>query len=118
MTAKEINFAFEMIAAIAAACPEGYTVDREKFEPIKSGYAVAVEGTQESFGNKGLAHVIKYMDQHPEVPAFGGWYRKDTKEFYFDATMIFEDESEAREFAILNKQLEYCNLTTGECIPV
>lgn len=118
MTAKEMSFAFEMVSAIAIACPEGYTVDRNTFEPIKHGFAVAVEGTQDSFGNRGLANVIKYMSNHPEIPAFGGWFRDEDQQFYFDATMIFEDESEAREFAVLNKQYGYYNLDLGNYIPV
>ena len=116
MTAKEINFAFEMVSAIALACPEGYTVDRNTFEPIKKGWSVAVEATQKCFGPAGLAKVIAYMNNHPEIPAFGGWYNKKDGNFYFDATMVIEDKQRAIYLGKLNKQDAIYNTETGDTV--
>ena len=116
MTVKEINFAFEMIAAIAAACPEGYTVDRNTFAPIQKGWAVAVADTQKSFGHVGLAKVVAYMNEHPEIPAYGGFYNEKDNNFYFDATMIIEDRETAIYLGRLHKQDAIYNTETGETV--
>ena len=61
------------LAAIAMANKEGFTVSAANLQPVKSGYAVAVADTQNSFGLEGLANVVKYVTEHPNINAFGGW---------------------------------------------
>lgn len=107
----------QLIAAlttIATTNPDGYTVNAQTLEPIKSGYAVAVAETQNSFGPEGLAKVIKYVQDHSEIAAFGGWYNSDDKQFYFDATIIVATKLEAIELAKLNKQLAFFCLDNGK----
>lgn len=100
------------LAAIAMANKEGFTVSAANLQPVKSGYAVAVADTQNSFGLEGLANVVKYVSEHPEINAFGGWYNSKSGQYYYDATIIVHDFSEAIELARVNKQLAFFCLDT------
>ena len=102
------------LAAIAINNKEGFTVNAANLQPVKSGYAVAVADTQNSFGFEGLANVVKYVSEHPEVNAFGGWYNSDNNMYYFDATVIVDDLEAAKELGRANKQIaifDLANLT-------
>lgn len=99
------------LATIATNNKEGFTVNAATLQPVTTGYAVAVAGTQNSFGLEGLANVIKYVDEHPEINAFGGWYNKENKKYYFDATIIVKDLKTASELARANNQLAFFDLT-------
>ena len=98
------------LAAIAMNNKDGFTVNAANLQPVKSGYAVAVADTQNSFGFKGLANVVKYVSEHPEVNAFGGWYNKINKHFYFDATVIVDDLAAAKELGRVNNQIAIFDL--------
>ena len=98
------------LATIAANNKEGFTVNAATLQPITTGYAVAVAATQNSFGLEGLANVVKYVSEHPEVNAFGGWYNKINKHFYFDATVIVDDLATAKELGRLNNQIAIFDL--------
>lgn len=102
------------LAAIATTNKEGYTVNAATLQPVTAGYAVAVADTQNSFGFEGLANVVKYVTEHPEVNAFGGWYNSDNNMYYFDATVIVNDLEAAKELGRANKQIaifDLANLT-------
>lgn len=98
------------LATIAAGNKEGFTVNAATLQPVTAGYAVAVAATQDSFGLEGLANVVKYVSEHPEVNAFGGWYNKINKRFYFDATVIVDDLEAAKELGRINKQIAIFDL--------
>ena len=98
------------LAAIAMANKEGFTVNAANLQPVTTGYAVAVADTQNSFGLEGLANVVKYVSEHPEINAFGGWYNKINKHFYFDATVIVDDLSAAKELGRVNNQIAIFDL--------
>ena len=98
------------LATIAANNKEGFTVNAATLQPVKTGYAVAVAATQDSFGLEGLGNVVKYVAAHPEVNAFGGWYNKINKHFYFDATVIVDDLATAKELGRINKQIAIFDL--------
>ena len=98
------------LATIAANNKDGFTVNAATLRPITTGYAVAVAATQNSFGIEGLANVVKYVAAHPEVNAFGGWYNKINKHFYFDATVIVDDLAAAKELGRVNKQIAIFDL--------
>lgn len=100
------------LAAIAMANKEGFTVNAANLQPVTSGYAVAVADTQNSFGLEGLANVVKYVSEHSEINAFGGWYNSKSGQYYYDATIIVHDLSEAIELARVNKQLAFFCLDT------
>lgn len=99
------------LAAIAINNKEGFTVNAATLQPVSTGYAVAVADTQNSFGLEGLANVIKYVDEHPEINAFGGWYNSENKMYYFDATVIVEDLAAAIELGRMHKQIAIYDLT-------
>lgn len=101
------------LAAIAIANKDGFTVNAANLQPVKSGYAVAVAETQNSFGLEGLANVIKYVSEHPEINAFGGWYNKENNMYYFDATVIVEDLAAALDLGRMHKQIAIYDLTNN-----
>ena len=108
---KKQTTVFAALAAIALANKEGFTVNAATLQPVTTGYAVAVADTQNSFGLEGLANVVKYVSEHPEVNAFGGWYNSENDMFYFDATIVVNDLKTAMDLARANKQLAIFDLT-------
>ena len=98
------------LAAIAIANKDGFTVNAANLQPVKKGYAVAVAGTQDSFGFSGLANVIKYVSENPKINAFGGWYNNENNMYYFDATVIVDDLAAAKELGRINKQIAIFDL--------
>ena len=98
------------LAAIALENKEGYTVNAATLQPVTTGYAVAVADTQDSFGFQGLANVVKYVSEHPEINAFGGWYNRENNMYYFDATVIVDDLAAAMELGRINKQIAIFDL--------
>ena len=111
---ENLMLSFEMLQAIAIMNPGGFTVSSKDFAPVKSGFAVAVADTQNSFGNYGLAKVIAYVSKHPEINAVGGWFNKDNNQYYFDATIIVNDLSAAVALGRANNQIAIFNLDTLE----
>lgn len=93
------------LAAIAINNKEGFTVNAATLQPVTTGYAVAVADTQNSFGVEGLANVVKYVSEHPEVNAFGGWYNSENNIYYFDATVVVNDLKTAMDLGRANKQI-------------
>lgn len=112
------------LAVIAAQNPEGYTVNAATLQPIKSGYAVSLAVTQDSFGSEGLkkvVNVIEKMQNQGEASyfdglAFGGWYNAKNGFYYFDATVIVKDRAKALELARVNGQLAIYDLNNLEQI--
>ena len=98
------------LATIAMNNKEGYTVNAATLQPVTTGYAVAVADTQNSFGFEGLENVVKYVSEHPEVNAFGGWYNSDNNMYYYDATVIVNDLEAAKDLGRYNKQLAIFDL--------
>ena len=98
------------LAAIAINNKEGFTVSASNMQPVTTGYAVAVADTQDSFGFEGLANVVEYVSNHPEVNAFGGWYNSENNMYYFDATVIVNDLEAAKELGRINKQIAIFDL--------
>lgn len=107
---KKQTSLFLALAAIATTNKEGFTVNAATLQPVTTGYAVAVADTQDSFGLEGLANVVKYVSEHPEVNAFGGWYNSDNNMYYFDATVIVSDLEAAKELGRINKQIAIFDL--------
>lgn len=97
-------------ATIATNNKEGFTVNAANLQPVTTGYAVAVADTQNSFGLEGLANVVKYVSEHSEINAFGGWYNSDNNLYYFDAIVIVDDLATAKELGRINKQIAIFDL--------
>ena len=102
------------LAATAMANKEGFTVNAANLQPVTTGYAVAVSDTQDSFGFSGLANVVKYVSEHPEVNAFGGWYNSENNMYYYDATVIVNDLEAAKELGRINNQIAIFDLANLE----
>ena len=111
---QNLSLLFEVLQGISIACPDGYTVDAKTLQPITDGYAVAVAETQNSFDNAGLVRVIDYVNKHPEINAFGGWYNSENKKYYYDATIVVNDLDQAIALGKANKQIAIFNLRTLE----
>lgn len=116
------NFIISALAAIAAQNPEGYTVNAATLQPITSGHAVALAVTQDSFGAEGLAKVVDVIEKMQNQGgasrfdglAFGGWYDSKSGRYYYDATVIVKDRTEALELARVNGQLAIFDLNNLE----
>lgn len=112
------NLIMSTLAIIAVQNPKGYTVNAATLQPIKSGYAVSLIVTQDSFGPEGLrkvVNVIEKMQNQGEASrydglAFGGWYDSKSGRYYYDATVIVKDRTEALELARVNGQLAIFDL--------
>ena len=112
MNKKQLSILLAL-ATIATNNKDGFTVNAATLQPVTTGYAVAVAATQNSFGLEGLANVVKYVSEHPEINAFGGWYNSKNNMYYFDATVIVEDLKKALELGRANKQLAIFDLANG-----
>lgn len=116
------NLIISALAAIAVQNPEGYTVNAANLQPITSGYAVALAVTQDSFGPEGLAKVVDVIERMQNQGeafrfdglAFGGWYDSKSGRYYYDATVIVRDRTEALELARVNGQLAIFDLDNLE----
>lgn len=102
------------LTKIAAANPDGFTVDATTLEPITKGFAVSVEATQNSFGAEGLSKVIDYVTTHDGINAYGGWLNSDNNAYYYDATIVCETREEAETFGRLNHQTAIFDLENLE----
>lgn len=98
------------LAAIAIDNKEGFTVNAATLQPVTKGYAVAVADTQNSHGLKGLANVVKYVENQHNINAFGGWYNKNNNMYYFDATIVVDDLQKAKDLGRINKQIAIFDL--------
>ena len=102
------------LATIAMNNKEGFTVNAANLQPVTTGYAVAVADTQNSFGIEGLANVVRYVSDHQEINAFGGWYNTENNMYYFDATIIVNDLTAAKELGRINNQIAIFDLAKLE----
>ncbi len=102
------------LTKIAAANPDGFTVDAITLEPITKGFAVSVEATQNSFGAEGLSKVIDYVTSHDGINAYGGWLNSDNNAYYYDATIVCKTREEAEAFGRLNHQTAIFDLENME----
>lgn len=109
---KQISL-FAAITTIAIANKEGYTVNVKTLQPETTGYAVSLKATQNSFGAEGLANVIRYVEEHSDVDAYGGWYDSKTGLYYYDATIIVDSLDQAYDLAKANEQIAFFDLTNG-----
>ena len=106
----KINLKIAALAAIAAANPEGFTVNAKTLTPVTSGYAVAVRATQNSFGSEGLSAVVDYANTDQAVTAFGGWFDTETDLYYYDAVVITDNFARAKAIAEREGQIAFFSL--------
>lgn len=106
-----MNTSIKLIAAIAAMNAAGFTINAETLQPVTSGYAVAIRDTQNSFGNAGIANVLKAV-KAGKANAIGGWYDDQSGLYYYDATLVVNDREKAIQLGIENDQLAIFDLNT------
>ena len=111
------NLVISSVAAIAALNPDGFTVNAANLQPVKSGYAVALKKTQNSFGTDGLSKVANVIAKlqnsgnlNGRTLAFGGWYDSESGLYYYDATVIYQDREEAIDAGRANEQIAIFDL--------
>lgn len=90
----------------------GFTLNIETLTAPTSGYSVAYEETQDSFGLEGLKDCIRHAETHAGY--IGGWFYEG--KFYYDSVRIFEDKEEALKFGKDNHQIGIYNINEQETI--
>ena len=105
-----LALSFELLQAVATMNPDGFTVNKNTFEPITSGYSVAVAETQNSFGNYGAAKVVSYANKHEEINALGGWLNTENGKYYYDAVIVCENLNDAIALGRANGQIAIFDL--------
>ena len=100
------NFATIIGAVITAANnnPDGFTLDLETFKFASTGFAVALADTQNCFDSEGLNKVVNYCINN-NIRYIGGWYNSKNGRFYYDATVVLSDRSQAIEVGHMNRQI-------------
>ena len=91
--------AFNKIKQIAEINPYGFTISLLDFSTPKSGYIVAMQLTQNHFGDDGLKKVIEVADEKQ-------------KQFYYDCVMIVQDLETALQLGKANKQIAIYHIDT------
>lgn len=94
---------------IAAANPNGFTVFLPDLTPVTKGWVVALKETQNSFGTAGLKKALEVALKTSKV--IGGW--KDGRKWYWDASLLFDNEDDATKAGIENEQLAIYNIETN-----
>ncbi len=87
----------------------GFTVNATDLKPVYSGYAVSIAETQNSFGEEGIARVLRAIEQG-KANAIGGWLDTETGLYYYDAVRIYSNPFEAERAASENDQIAYFDL--------
>ena len=95
---------------IAAENPKGFTVTIPECAPVKSGYCIGHQATQNCHGVKGLKKVVAHSLQTTKV--VGGW-KGYNERFYFDTVIITHDPQEALDLKHEHDQLAIYHLDTG-----
>lgn len=109
------SLSFATIAAIAAANPEGFTINATTGEVPNSGYCVALAETQNSHGPEGLARVIDLIESGTTRAEYiGGWLDQESGLYYYDATVVVENLADALELGRVNGQIAIFHLDTME----
>jgi hypothetical protein len=94
---------------IAEQNPNGFTVSLPDLQPVTSGWIVAMKETQNCFGNVGLEIALEVALKTSKI--IGGW--KEGKKWYWDASLIYNDEKEAVRAGLENGQIAIYNIETA-----
>ena len=99
---------FKKVKQIAESNPYGFTISLLDFKTPKKGFCVAMNLTQDHFGDEGLKKVIEIAKNSTFV--VGGWFNDEDNLFYYDCIMIEQDFRTALLLAKANKQLAIFDL--------
>ncbi|MFC0182538.1 fructokinase [Pseudarcicella hirudinis] len=95
---------------VASENPDGFTINVNTFQPVTHGWAVALLETQNCFGREGAMKVID-VALKKTAGIVGGWNNQG--DYYFDAVLIVESESEATRLGIENEQIGIYEIHTN-----
>lgn len=106
---------FLTVSAIAAANPAGFTYDLVNGSFPSSGYVIALQETQNSFGPAGLQKCLDLITSgKTKATCIGGWLDTESGLYYYDASIIVDDLDIAIQLGKANNQLAIFNLNTYE----
>lgn len=99
---------FKKVKEIAEANKEGFTLSILDFSSPKSGFCIAMNLTQNCFGDNGLKKVLEIAQKSTFY--IGGWFDEREKQFYYDCVMIEQDKETAIQLGRANEQIAIYNL--------
>lgn len=105
---------FKKVKEIAQANKEGFTISLLDFKTPKKGFCVAMQLTQNHFGDEGLKKVIEIAKQSTFL--VGGWYNDCENLFYYDCSMIIQDLETALKLGKANQQKAIFDLENQKVI--
>lgn len=94
--------------------PAGFTLNLTTFETPQSGYSVAYQETQDSFGIDGLKKVIQHAKAHDNW--IGGWSHNG--KYYYDSVRIVQSRTEAIRLAKKYHQIAIWDFNNNEEIKI
>ena len=87
---------------------EGFTLNINTLERVKTGFVASYKATQNSFSENDLQSVINHALSHDGI--IGGWYNSENGRYYFDSSKVFNNLAKAIKFAVENEQLAIFDL--------
>lgn len=110
---SQIALLANKVYQIAKNNPSGFTINLNSLQFITSGYVAAYKATQNSFGLSGLQNAINYaLTVGSNI--VGGWYNSANDMFYFDASNVFDNQTDAAIFGLENEQIAIYNLNNSK----
>lgn len=93
--------------------PGGFTIDRDG-KPLTEGFAIAIQGTKNSFGEFGAEHVLNYLKQQDgEHLAIGGWKETHSMILWYDVVIIVMDYDIAVALALKHEQKSFHDISNN-----
>lgn len=99
----------DKLKQIASESPNGFTVYTFNLQPVTKGWIVAMKETQNCFGDAGLKKALEVAIKTSNV--IGGW--KEGKKWYWDASLVYDNEDEATKAGIENEQIAIYHIETS-----
>jgi fructokinase len=100
------------IALFAAANLAGFTLNLNTMQPVKSGYIVARQETQNSFNKDGLKTSLRFAAKNDLC--LGGWFDSESSRYYYDAVEVYTDLKQAINAGVLNNQIAIFDLYNNQ----
>lgn len=105
---------FNKVKEIASKNKEGFTISLLDFSTPKSGFCIAMNLTQNCFGDEGLKKVIEIAKNSTFY--IGGWFDHKEQVFHYDCVMIEQDKETAIRLGKANQQKAIFDLNQDKSI--